>query len=308
MTHDLIIVGGGPAGLTAALYAARSGLLTLLLERNVPGGQAATAGSIENYPGFPEGIPGMELASRLEDQARRCGAAIEPADVDRLELASPVKIAGAGEREWRSRTVILAMGARPRKLEIPGEKEFTGAGVSYCATCDGALYRGMKVAVVGGGDSAVDEALHLTRFAAEVTIIHRRGELRAVKALQDRAMVNPKIRFAWDTGVTRIMGDDVVRRVVLRDLKGGATRELEVDGVFVYIGHDPDTALVRGQLELDDRGYVVAGEDTMTSIAGVFAAGDLRAKGLRQVVTAAADGAVAAALARRFIELKEERQ
>ena len=300
--YDVTIVGAGPAGLAAALYAARSGLSTVMIERGVAGGQAATTHLIENYPGFPDGVAGPELMAQMQRQAEKFGAEVVQADVDALELGGKTKKVRSGSQEWQTRTVVLAMGAYPRKLDVPGEDDLIGGGVSYCATCDGAFYKGKKVAVVGGGDSAIVEALYLTRFATEVTVIHRRAELRATKVLQDRAFNHDRVKFAWNAVVTSVVGEGLLDHLVLKNVKTGEETELKVNGVFVYVGYDPNTALVKGQVDLDQHGYIRAGEDTRTSAAGVFAAGDLRVKGLRQVITAAADGAVAAEQALRYVE------
>lgn len=301
MPHDLLIIGGGPAGLTAALYGARGGLDTVVLEMGAPGGQAGLTDRIENYPGFPEGINGMELAMKFAEQARRFGARIEMTTVQGVELNGEIKKAFTGSGEFTARAVIIASGAHPRPLGVPGEEEFRGRGVSYCATCDGAFFRDKKVAVVGGGDSAVEEALFLTRFASQVTIIHRRDALRATKVLQERARDNPKISFCWNTVVTRIKGEEKVGSLELKDVNSGATREEAFDGVFIFIGLEPNTGFLKGTLTLDSQGYIVTRENLATSIPGVFAAGDVRAKDFRQVSTAVGDGAVAAMAAERYL-------
>jgi thioredoxin reductase (NADPH) len=301
MPHDLLIIGGGPAGLTAALYGARGGLDTVVLEMGAPGGQAGLTDRIENYPGFPEGINGMELAMKFAEQARRFGARIEMTTVQGVELNGEIKKAFTGSGEFTARAVIIASGAHPRPLGVPGEEEFRGRGVSYCATCDGAFFRDKKVAVVGGGDSAVEEALFLTRFASQVTIIHRRDALRATKVLQERARDNPKISFCWNTVVTRIKGEEKVGSLELKDVNSGATREEAFDGVFIFIGLEPNTGFLKGALTLDSQGYIVTRENLATSIPGVFAAGDVRAKDFRQVSTAVGDGAVAAMAAERYL-------
>ncbi|GEA14358.1 MAG: thioredoxin reductase [Moorella sp. (in: firmicutes)] len=301
MPHDLLIIGGGPAGLTAALYGARGGLDTVVLEMGAPGGQAGLTDRIENYPGFPEGINGMELAMKFAEQARRFGARIEMTTVQGVELNGEIKKAFTGSGEFTARAVIIASGAHPRPLGVPGEEEFRGRGVSYCATCDGAFFRDKKVAVVGGGDSAVEEALFLTRFASQVTIIHRRDALRATKVLQERARDNPKISFCWNTVVTRIKGKEKVGSLELKDVNSGATREEAFDGVFIFIGLEPNTGFLKGTLTLDSQGYIVTRENLATSIPGVFAAGDVRAKDFRQVSTAVGDGAVAAMAAERYL-------
>ncbi|WP_258358872.1 thioredoxin-disulfide reductase [Moorella sulfitireducens (nom. illeg.)] len=301
MPHDLLIIGAGPAGLTAALYAARGGLDTVVLEMGVPGGQAGLTDRIENYPGFPEGISGMELAMKFAEQAGRFGARIETTTVQGVDLAGEIKKVYTGSGEFTARAVIIASGAHPRPLGVPGEEEFRGRGVSYCATCDGAFFRDKKVAVVGGGDSAVEEALFLTRFASTVTIIHRRDTLRATKVLQERARDNPKINFSWNTVVTKVKGKEKVESVELKDVISGVTGEEAFDGVFIFIGTEPNTGFLKGALALDDLGYIVTRENLATSIPGVFAAGDVRAKDFRQVSTAVGDGAVAAMAAERYL-------
>ncbi|MBE3571608.1 MAG: thioredoxin-disulfide reductase [Moorella humiferrea] len=301
MPHDLLIIGGGPAGLTAALYGARGGLDTVVLEMGAPGGQAGLTDRIENYPGFPEGITGLELAMKFAEQAQRFGARLETATVQGVDFTGPVKKVLSSSGTFEARAVIIASGAHPRPLGVPGEEEFRGRGVSYCATCDGAFFRDKKVAVIGGGDSAVEEALFLTRFASQVTIIHRRDTLRAAKILQERARDNPKISFAWNTVVTRIKGGEKVEGLELKDVGSGAVREEAFDGVFIFIGLEPNTSFLQGVVTLDAQGYIVTREDLATSVPGVFAAGDVRVKEFRQVSTAVGDGAVAAMAAERYL-------
>ncbi len=301
MVYDLMIIGGGPAGLTAALYGARGGLNTIVLEAGVPGGQAGQTDIIENYPGFPEGINGFELADRFLQQAQRFGVKLEMAAVTGVELGSELKKAVTENGEYSARAVIIATGARPRPLDVPGEKEFQGRGVSYCATCDGAFFRDKKVAVVGGGDSAVEEALFLTRFAREVTIIHRRDTLRAARVLQERARDNAKISFHWQTVVEAIKGTDRVQKLQLRDVKTNAIREEDFDGVFIFIGLEPNSSFLGQALATDPGGYIITEENLETSVKGVFAAGDVRAKEFRQVSTAVGDGTVAAMAAERYL-------
>jgi len=302
--YDVIIIGGGPAGLTAAIYAARAGMATCVVERGLLGGQIFNTSKVENYPGFPEGVLGHDISSRLDEQARKFGAAIVLAEVTGVELSGPVKRVSTSEGELGGRTVIIATGANPKRLGVPGEERLIGAGVSYCATCDGAFYRDKVVAVIGGGDAAIDEALFLTRFAKEVIVIHRRSELRAIKYLQDKAFANPKIKFMWNSVVTEILGDDRVKALTVETNEGGAVerRAVAVDGVFIYVGMAPNTGFLAGALPLDAQGYIPAGETTETSLPGVFAAGDVRRKVLRQVVTAVADGAVAAYMAEKFLQ------
>ncbi len=303
-TRDLIVIGGGPAGLTAALYAARGGLATAVLEPGLPGGQVANVHRIENYPGFPDGVSGPELAERLERQARTHGAEILAAGVEAVRLEERRKVVLTAAGEFAARCLIVATGALPRQLGVPGEQRYRGRGVSYCATCDGAFFRGRDVVVVGGGNAAVEEALFLTRFARRVTIVHRRDRLRAAEVARRRAQASPQIAFRWNAVVTAIEGDDDrVHGVRLRTPEGETF--LPADGVFIYIGADPVTGFLGNALELVEGGYLKAGEDTATSFPGVFAAGDVRAKTLRQVVTAAADGAVAAAAAERYLAAGE---
>ncbi|MDK2821171.1 MAG: thioredoxin reductase [Clostridia bacterium] len=301
MEHDLIIIGGGPAGLTAAIYGARGGLDTILLEKGVPGGQAGQTHMIENYPGFPEGISGMELMMKFAEQAKNYGAKIETSEVQKVALKGQTKKVITNNGEYTARTVIIATGAHWRSLNIPGEKEFYGKGVSYCATCDGPFFRDKKVAVVGGGDSAVEEALFLTRFAREVKIIHRRDTLRAIKVLQDRAHDNPKITFYWNSVVEEIIGTDKVNKLKIKDVKNDTTREEDFDGVFVFIGTEPNSQFIEEDLTLDAGGYIVTRGNLETSIPGVFAAGDVRSKDYKQVSTAVGDGAVAAMSAERYL-------
>ena len=296
MIYDVLIVGGGPAGLTAGLYAARAGLSVVLAEQAFAGGQASTTDILENYPGFPEGVGGPELMMNFEAQAQRFGLEEKYVTIDSLELAGDVKRAHAGGEVIEARAVILAMGAQRRKLGAPGEDMNVGRGVSYCATCDGAFYRGKRVAVVGGGDTAVEDALYLAR-ASKVTLIHRRNELRARGAMVKRLRDNENVDFLLETQVTNIARGE---SGLTLSLSTGGT--LDVDGVFIAVGTEPISALVRDQVALDPAGYVIAGEDTKTSVPGVFAAGDLRGKPLRQVVTAAADGAVAAHMAALYLD------
>ncbi len=301
MTYDLAIIGGGPAGLTAALYGARGGLKTIVLEKSMPGGQAALTDIIANYPGFPEGISGPELMDKFHRQAMGHGAEFKMKDVTALEDRGNIKIIRAGEEEIKARSVVIATGARARKLGVPGELKFQGRGVSYCATCDGAFFKDKKVAVVGGGDSAVEEALFLTKYASRVVIIHRRDELRAVKALQEKAFTNEKIEFLWDSIVEEIKGDQKVENVKVKNVKTGAVADHDFDGVFIFVGTEPNTEFLQGVIELNERGYVVASDFLATSVPGIFVAGDVREKFLRQVSTAVGDGAHAAMAAERYL-------
>lgn len=294
---DIIIIGGGPAGLAAGLYTARAGLSVLLLEAGFAGGQAATTNQIENYPGFAQGIGGPELAMEMEKQAVGAGLSLRYSRVEAIELQGQVKRV-LTEGQWlEAPAVILCMGAQPKRTQVPGEEAFSGRGVSWCATCDGAFYRGKKVAVLGGGNTAAEEALYLANLCEQVTLIHRRDSLRAERALAERLAKNPRVRFLWDSTVQAFEGDSRLRTLRVLNVKNQREEQLPVDAAFVAIGKQPDTALVSGQLALDEFGYVLAGEDTRSSLPLVYAAGDLRHKPLRQVVTAVADGAVAAMMA-----------
>ena len=299
--EDLIIIGAGPAGLTAGLYAARARLGTVLLERLAPGGLIVTTDWVENYPGFPEGISGFELMDRIKRQAERFGLIIQGQEVVRLELSPEKKTVVTDKGNLETRTLILATGALPEKLGIEGEALLTGRGVSYCATCDGAFFRDQEVAVIGGGDTAVEEALFLTRFASRVYIIHRRDELRATKLLQERALSEQKIKIVWDTIPMHIAGDTGVEGIHIKNVKTGQESYLPLQGVFVFIGYKPNNDLVEGLVELDESGFVVTNNHMETSVAGVFAAGDIRSKLLRQVSTAVGEGATAAFAAEKYL-------
>ncbi len=303
--ENVIIIGSGPAGLTAAIYAARSNLAPLVITGNELGGQIATTTDVENFPGFPEGVTGPQLYELMQQQAERFGARFEIDEVTGVQLQKrPFKVKTHGG-EFEARALILATGASPRKLGVPGEKEFIGRGVSYCATCDGFFFRGKKVIVVGGGDSALQEGMFLTKFAAQVQIVHRRDQLRAQPIIQERARANEKIRFIWDTVVTKIQGDGAVQAVQLRHLRTGEERTQPVDGVFVYIGHIPNTALFKGQLELDHEGYLVVNSRLHTNIPGVYAAGEVHDKVFRQAVVSAGYGCMAAMEAEKFLAESE---
>lgn len=299
--YDVIIIGGGPAGLTTGLYSARNGLATLLLEGGAPGGQAALTETIENYPGFPGGIGGPELMSLFARQALDFGLEMQAEMVTDLDLAGTEKTVATAGNTYQCRAVVIASGAKSRPLGVPGEKEFTGRGVSYCATCDGAFFRDKKVAVVGGGDAAVEEALFLTKFARQVVIIHRRDELRATRVLRERAQANDKIQFIWKAVVEAVEGDRAVERVTLRRVDTGERYPEPVDGIFVFIGTEPNTSFLRGKLPLTPEGYIETSAEMSTSLPGVFAAGDVRAKELRQVATAVGDGAQAAMSAEKYL-------
>ncbi len=301
--RDVIIIGSGPAGFTAALYAARGKLNPLLFEGSVTsGGALMNTTDVENFPGFPDGVLGPELMDSIRKQAERFGATLIADDVTEVDLAATPKILKVGEDTYLAKTVIIATGSRYRELGVPGEKRLSGHGVSWCATCDGFFFRDTDIAVVGGGDSAMEEATFLTRFARSVTIVHRRDSLRASKIMQQRAMSNPKINFAWDSEVAEILGEDRVSGVRLRNVKTGEETTLPVTGVFVAIGHDPRSELFAGQLQLNTEGYVLTeAPTTRTAIDGVFAAGDVVDHIYRQAVTAAGTGCAAALDAERWL-------
>jgi thioredoxin reductase (NADPH) len=301
--RNLIVIGSGPAGFTAALYAARANLEPLVLKGLEAGGQLMLTTDVENYPGFVDGILGPELMDQMEKQAARFGAEILPVHVTRVDLSSRPFGIWAGDQEWRARTVVIATGATAKWLGVPGEEKLRGRGVSACATCDGFFFRDRELVVVGGGDTAMEEATFLTRFASKVTIVHRRDEFRASKIMQERVITNPKIEVIWNAVVEEVLGDDGVTAVRLRDTTTDETRELATDGVFVAIGHSPNTELFRDWLELDPDGYIVVAEPrTATSIEGVFAAGDVTDRIYRQAVTAAGQGCKGAMDAERLLE------
>jgi thioredoxin reductase (NADPH) len=300
--HELVIVGSGPAGLTAAVYAGRANLQPIVIEGIGAGGQLMLTTDVENYPGFPDGILGPELMMKFREQAERFGAEFVTADADRVDLSEDPFRVWVGEREFRAQSMIITTGASARMLGLPAEQQLLGHGVSTCATCDGFFFREKPIAVVGGGDSALEEAIFLTKFATTVTIIHRRDELRASKIMQDRARANPKIDFKWNSTVSDVVGNGAVEAIRLQDTVTGAESDLEVNGLFVAIGHDPNTALFRGQLDLDENGYIVTAPDsTRTSIEGVFAAGDVQDHVFRQAITAAGSGCMAAMEAERWL-------
>ncbi|TRZ93608.1 thioredoxin-disulfide reductase [bacterium] len=297
--HDLIIIGAGPAGLAAALYAGRSRLDTLIIEKMAVGGRILMSETIENYPGFPGGILTTELIRRMEEQVRELGIKITSDEV--LDLDCVKKIIKTSTGLHQARSIIIASGARPRKLNIPGEKEYTGRGVSYCATCDAPFYKEKKVVIVGGGNAVAEEAIYLSRFANSVVIVHRREDLRAAKILQERMQQNKKINFILSSVVTEIRGAQKVESVKIKDLLSGKEKDFNCDGVFIYIGHEPETIFLKGKLQMDEAGFITADEFMATSIEGVFACGDCRKKSLYQVINACGDGAVAADSAYKFI-------
>lgn len=304
----VLILGSGPAGLTAALYAARADLAPIVLSGMEHGGQVSLTYSIENYPGFPEGIGGQELVELFQKQAERFGAKIEFDTATEVNLSVRPFRVHTYSATYLADVLIIATGATARKLGIPGEQEFTGRGVSYCATCDGWFFKDKKVLVVGGGDSAIEEALFLTRYATSVTIVHRRDELRAGALLQKRAQSNPKIDFLWNTIVTAIHGNGAVRSVTLKDVISGKEREHPTDGVFIFIGHSPNTELFKGQLEMNEQGYIKVDDLMQTNIPGVFAAGEVADPHFRQVITSAGMGAAAAIQANRYLEALQDEQ
>jgi thioredoxin reductase (NADPH) len=309
MEHEkVIIIGSGPAGLTAALYTARADLNPLVLAGNQPGGQVSITNEVENYPGFPDGLTGPELVQRFQQQAERFGARLEYDYVAEVDFTSgpPFTIKTQNGKEYQADAVIIASGASARRLGVPGEDEHIGRGVSYCATCDGFFFRDKDVVVVGGGDSALEEGIFLTKFASSVRIIHRRDELRAGQILQNRAGKNGKISYVWDTVVEGINGGEVVNQVTVRNVKSGETGTLDTDGVFVFIGHDPNSSLFEGQLEMDERGYLITDAHMQTSVPGVFAAGEIQDPVFRQVATSVGQGCAAAMTCTRWLEEMED--
>ena len=309
--YDLVIIGAGPAGLAAGLYGARARLSTLIIEKDKTGGQIVTTDEIANYPGSEKDASGPSLIARMLEQAEEFGAEKIKDDVIDMELEGKIKTIKGAKEEYLAKTVIIATGANPRKLGAPGEKELTGKGVSYCATCDAAFFEEMEVFVIGGGDSAVEEAMYLTKFADKVTIVHRREELRAAKSIQEKAFANPKIGFRWNSTVEELKGDGILESVVFKDTVTGELEEYFADeefgtfGLFVFTGFLPSTGILKGKVALDEGGYVIANENMETNVPGVFVAGDCRVKDLRQVVTATADGAIAAVMAEKYIEHNE---
>ena len=304
--RDILILGSGPAGLSAALYAARADLEPLVLTGMTLHGQASTTDTIENYPGFPEGIGGVELGQLFQTQAERFGAEIEMDMATAVDLKNQPYLVETYSKQFEVKTLIITTGANPKKLRVPGEKAFTGRGVSYCGTCDGWFFKDKDVVVVGGGDSALEEGLFLTRFARTVTIIHRRDELRASAVLQNRAFSNPKIKFIWNTIVTEIVGEETLKAVRLENVETGDEQIHQTDGVFIFIGHTPNSQMFAGQLDLDEKGYIEVNKYMETSVPGVYAAGEIADPHFRQVITSAGMGAAAAIQATRYLENLEE--
>jgi thioredoxin reductase (NADPH) len=303
--YDVIIIGGGPAGLTAGLYTSRSRLKTLLIENGLLGGQMTTTEVIENYPGFPEGITGDELSRLMEEQAKRFGLEVIPEYVVEVKLERAKKIVKTEEGSYLSQALIICTGTEYRKLGVPGEKEFSGKGVSYCATCDGAFFQDNQIVVVGGGDSALTEALYLTKFGKEVTIIHRRDALRGTKIYQERVFTHPKIKLLWNSVIQEIKGDSIVKSIVVKNVKTGEVSEHPIDGVFLFVGLSPRTQFLRGLVDMDEEGYILTDGNGQTSVKGIFAAGDCRKKLVRQIATAVGDGATAACSTEKYLELQE---
>jgi len=299
--YDVVIIGGGPAGLTAGLYTSRARLSSLLIERMGVGGQIADAEQVDNYPGFPEGIGGFELGQLMHQQATKYGLKTLLAEVIGIELQEGQKVVKTTEGNFTAKAVIIASGSKRRKLGVPGEEKFTGRGVSYCATCDAAFFKEKPVAVVGGGNAAITEALHLTKFASKVTVIHRRDQLRATSILQEKALSEPKMEFLWNTIVEEIEGEDVVKRIRLRQVKTGEESTLDISGIFVSVGLSPNTDYLRGVLPLDAAGSITTNDRMETEISGIFAAGDIRHNSAMQAITAAGDGATAAMYAEKFL-------
>lgn len=302
--YDIIVVGGGPAGLSAGLYGSRSKLDVLIIEKGKFGGQAATTAELENYPGSILNCTGPALSERMKEQATEFGTKFVKDDIVDADFTQDIKVLRGKNGEYHGRVIIIATGADPRLAGFDREVELRGRGVSYCATCDADFFEGLDVAVIGGGDSAITEALHLTKYAESVTIIHRRDSLRAAKSLQEKAFNHPKIKFIWNSTVTEAKGDEILESLTVKNLQTGETSDLEVNGVFVFVGLDPITQAFKGHIELDEKGYIPTDTEMRTNVEGIFAAGDVRVKTLRQVITAAADGAIAAITAEEYINEK----
>ena len=305
--HDLIIIGGGPAGLTTGIYSSRSGLDVVLLEKQMPGGQISTSQRVENFPGYSEAITGMELTDKMQEQAKKFGTKIENFnDVTSLKKKDNVLTIKAGDKEFSSYAIIICTGTESATLGIPGEAELKGRGVSYCATCDAAFFKDKRVFVIGGGDSALEESLLLVKFASELYIVHRRDKLRAAKVLQEEAFANKKIKFIWNSNLMEIKGGNKVEKAVLKNNKTGEITEMDVEGIFLYVGNIPNTKWLEGTIELDERGYIKTDVNLETSLKGVFAAGDVRKSQLKQATVAVGEGALAAKMAEKHInEIKK---
>lgn len=309
MSYDVVIIGAGPAGLSAGLYAARARLKTLIIEKENAGGQIATTAEVENYPGSIENATGPSLVNRMVQQVEGFGAEKVTDNIVGVDFSGDIKILKGEKQTYEAKSVIIATGATPRPIGCPGERELTGRGVSYCATCDAPFFEDLEVYVIGGGDSAVEEAIYLTKFARKVTIVHRRDELRAAKSIQEKAFKNEKIDFLWDTVVTEVKGEGLLESMTIKNLKTGEEREIKADeddgtfGIFVFIGYNPATKIFDGVINMEG-GYIITDENMKTNVEGVFAAGDNRVKSLRQVVTATADGAIAVIQAEKYIDSK----
>ena len=301
VTYDVIIIGGGPAGLSAGLYASRAAFKTLLLEKSILGGQITNSEHVENYPGFPDGVSGFDLGELMRAQAEKFGLEIRYAEVQSVDLSGSIKKLSTTEGEYQAKAVIIAAGAALQRLGVPGEEKLTGRGVSYCATCDGPFFKERVVAVIGGGDSAIEEALVLTKFASKVIVIHRRDQLRASKILQQRAFSNKKIEFLWDTVADEILGNDKVTGLKVRNVKDGRVSTLEASAVFIYVGQLPNTDYLKRTIPLNEKGNIITNDRMETEVKGVFAAGDIRHNSSRQVITAAGDGATAALSAEKYL-------
>ena len=308
--YDVIIIGSGPAGLSAGLYAARARMKTLILERTKVGGQIVITHEVANYPGSVEDATGPSLIARMERQVESFGAERKKDNIKEADFSGDIKILKGEKEEYKAKSIIIATGATPRHIGCPGENEFIGKGVSYCATCDADFFQDLEVFVIGGGDSAIEEALYLTKFARKVTIVHRRDELRAAKSIQEKAFKNPKIEVMWNTVITEIKGEGMVESVVFKNTKTDETNEYFADaedgtfGVFVFAGYLPINDLVKGKVNMNEAGYIITNDRMETNVEGIFAAGDIREKPLRQVVTATADGAIAAVQCEKYVEAK----
>ncbi len=300
--YEVIVIGGGGAGLTAALYTSRANLKTALFEKLTPGGQIALTHDVENYPGFPEGISGPDIAMRMEEQAKKYGTEVFYDEVKSIQRSDKQFNIVTSGKTFQTRTLILAAGASFRTLDVPGEKVLTGRGVSYCATCDGAFFKSKEIVVVGGGDSALQEGIFLTKFATKVTIIHRRDKLRASSILQERAKSNPKIQFIWDTVVEKVLGDKKVESLEIKNLKTNQVTPFKTDGIFIFVGHNPNSDFVKDLVRVDEHGYVLTNADLETSVPGIFAAGEIRKGAVKQLVTACGEGCQAALSAQHYLE------